>query len=559
MTQTTMGHYLWQRLKQMGIRYVFGVPGDFNLQLLEQLSEVDGIEFVGTCNELNAAYAADGYARSNGIAALITTYGVGDLSALCGVAGSFAEHIPVVMISGVPPMYAIRNRLQLHHTMAEGNFDNVRTALKQFTLTDACLTPANASQEIDRALNYCWQERCPVYLQVPSNLSYLEIKTNDVPITRAPAGFDSRQQQSAMGAIQAKFAKAKRPVMLIDMDAERAQISDQLQQLADRYNIPYASFLTGKAILDETSPLWLGYYPASAESSLSQWLNQADLILATAPCYQEGSPIAVGLPTEQTIYLQGFEVTIAGDVYEGVNAQVLLDSMLEQGLTCTHRSDHPKPPSRRGATYQAQQPLRHEQLWPQIGQYFRGTDIVIGENGCANIALQTLPFPKGCHYIAQPIWGSIGFTLPALLGSMLAQPSKRHWLFIGDGSFQMTAQELSTLLQRGLKPVIVLLNNAGYTIERYIFGKQARYNDIAQWNYQALLDALAPNIRVNYQKVNTHEELAQTLDALTNEQATFIEIQLDPLDAPARLQQFGASFAEFDYGPRGPQHPKKTT
>ena len=95
----TIGHFLFRRLREIGVSHIFGVPGDFNLQLLEQLSEIDGIDFVGTCNELNASYAADGYARANGIGAMLTTYGVGDLSAICGLAGACAEHVPGVLIS----------------------------------------------------------------------------------------------------------------------------------------------------------------------------------------------------------------------------------------------------------------------------------------------------------------------------------------------------------------------------------------------------------------------------------------------------------------------------
>ena len=147
----TIGNFLFMRLQQIGVGHVFGVPGDFNLQLLEQIKEVSGIDFIGTCNELNAAYAADGYARTNGIGALLTTYGVGDLSAVCGIAGSCAEHVPVVFISGVPPLYAIESRLRVHHSLAEGNFDNVMNCLREFTVVDTRLTPGNAVEEIDRA------------------------------------------------------------------------------------------------------------------------------------------------------------------------------------------------------------------------------------------------------------------------------------------------------------------------------------------------------------------------------------------------------------------------
>ncbi|CAG9296001.1 alpha-keto acid decarboxylase family protein [Celerinatantimonas diazotrophica] len=554
MQSVTIGRYLWQRLRQLNVKYVFGVPGDFNLQLLEQLDEVDGIEFVGTCNELNAAYAADGYARTNGIAALLTTYGVGDLSALCGVAGSLAEHIPVVMISGVPPMFAIRNRLRIHHTMAEGDFDNVRNAVRQFTLTEARLTPSNASQEIDRALRYCWQERCPVYLQIPSNLSYLEIAQASSPLTRQYASYDKRQHQLIIGKLTGRLCQAKHPLLLVDMDAERSQMAIQLQQLCDRYQIPYASFSTGKAILDESSPLWLGYYPGQTDDTLNQYLAKADFILATAPCYIEGSSMVAtqDLPVEETIYLRGFDITFEQQTFEGICAPVLLNQLLEQSIEC--QFDIPKQPPQTRSSTSFEGPLQQSKLWEQLRHYFKAGDLILGENGSANIALQTVPFPKDCHYLSQPIWGSIGYTLPALLGSMMAAPNKRHWLFIGDGSLQMTVQELSNILQKGLKPIIVMLNNSGYTIERYIMGKSATYNDIPQWDYHLLLKAFAPDIEFTYQNVTTHQQLSEVLDALDETKASFIELKLSAMDAPERLKQFGPSVALFDYGPRGPQN-----
>ncbi|MFM2478953.1 alpha-keto acid decarboxylase family protein [Celerinatantimonas sp. MCCC 1A17872] len=554
MQSVTIGRYLWQRLRQLNVKYVFGVPGDFNLQLLEQIDEVEGIEFVGTCNELNAAYAADGYARTNGIAALLTTYGVGDLSALCGVAGSLAEHVPVVMISGVPPMFAIRNRLRVHHTMAEGDFDNVRNAVRQFTLTEARLTPSNASEEIDRALRYCWQERCPVYLQLPSNLSYLEISPSAEPLTRQYASYDKRQHQLIIGKLIGRLSQAKHPLLLVDMDAERSQMASQLQQLCDRYQIPYASFPTGKAILDESSPLWLGYYPDQANDTLNQYIAKADFILATAPCFIEGSSMVAtqNLPAEQTVYLRGFDITFEQQTFEGICAPVLLNQLLEQTIEC--QFEIPVNDVRKEPLAKQEGALCQDKLWEQLRHYFKAGDLILGENGSANVALQTVPFPKDCHYLSQPIWGSIGYTLPALLGSMIAQPNKRHWLFIGDGSLQMTAQELSNILQKGLKPIIVMLNNCGYTIERYIMGKTAAYNDIPQWDYQMLLRALAPNIDFNYQEVTTHEQLKTVLDSLDETKASFIELKLEPMDAPERLKRFGPGVAQFDYGPRGPQN-----
>ena len=121
----SIGQYLLSRLSELGVRHMFGVPGDFNLWFLEQTIRDGSISFVGCCNELNAAYAADGNARLSGIAALATTYGVGELASLSGVAGAYAERVPIVCITGAPPLSAMQQRLLLHHTLSDGNYDNM--------------------------------------------------------------------------------------------------------------------------------------------------------------------------------------------------------------------------------------------------------------------------------------------------------------------------------------------------------------------------------------------------------------------------------------------------
>lgn len=243
----TIGHFLFRRLREIGVSHIFGVPGDFNLQLLEQLSEIDGIDFVGTCNELNASYAADGYARANGIGAMLTTYGVGDLSAICGLAGACAEHVPVVLISGTPPLYAMESRLRVHHSLAEGNFDNINNCLKQFTANTVRLTPMNVADELDRVLTSCWRDKLPVTIQVPSNISYLEVEVPDAPLVLSMPPSDSERLASAVARIKTLIERAQHPLLLIDADADRCGLADDLYALAVKRRIPYVAFRTGKA------------------------------------------------------------------------------------------------------------------------------------------------------------------------------------------------------------------------------------------------------------------------------------------------------------------------
>jgi len=553
----TIGNFLFLRLQQVGIEHIFGVPGDFNLQLLEQVKEVDGIEFIGTCNELNAAYAADGYARTKGIGALITTYGVGDLSAVCGIAGSCAEHVPVVFISGVPPLYAMESRLRIHHSLAEGNFDNVMNCLKEFTVVNTRLTPGNAVGEIDRALFRCWQERKPVYIQVPSNISYLMVDVPESKLELKLPASDPEQLRSAAKQIAGLLNKAQKPALLIDMDADRSGLVTGLSSLVKKRRMPYAAFRTGKALLSETDPLFLGVYSGEASvRSVKVAIGTSDCLIATAPCFLESSPMVFpgGIPVTAHVYIRGGDVTIEGEVYEGVTARELVSQLTELVEARATEPEQPAAPARIPSP-EPETALTQARLWSRMGSFIRSGDVVVADNGTSNIALTDVRLPEDTKYLSQLIWGSIGYSLPALLGSMMAARDRRHILFIGDGSFQLTAQELSTILRLELKPVIFLLNNRGYTIERYILGMREAYNDIANWQYSALPGVFAPEVEAFTASVETEVELEEVLAKVEEcNCACFIELHLDPEDAPAALKIFGPLTAELDYGPRGPQH-----
>ena len=148
----TVGEFLLRRIREAGVGHAFGVPGDYNLELLQQLEDTGTLEWIGACNELNASYAADGYARLNGMAALIVTNAVGALSAINGVAGSYSEHVPVICVCGSIPFRSMERGLGMHHTMADGTWDRFLNAYAQVTAAQARLTPDNAVTEIDRLI-----------------------------------------------------------------------------------------------------------------------------------------------------------------------------------------------------------------------------------------------------------------------------------------------------------------------------------------------------------------------------------------------------------------------
>src|SRR5271156_3109229 len=228
-----IGDFLLRRLEEAGIRHLFGVPGDYNLELVQQLQDTGALKWIGTCSELNASYAADGYARLNGLGALLVTNGVGALSAINGVGGSYSEHVPVICIAGSIPLRSIDRGLGMHHTMADGSFDHFLDAYAAVTAARARLTPRNAAAEIDRLILTAWREKLPVYMELPSDIAYLDIEVSAGPPAPGAPPSDQELLLSCIAAIAGRLSAAKSPAILVDADADRFGVASELMELAE--------------------------------------------------------------------------------------------------------------------------------------------------------------------------------------------------------------------------------------------------------------------------------------------------------------------------------------
>ena len=559
-----IGHFLNQRLTALGIQHVFGVPGDFNLSYLEQIEEHDALEFVGNCNELNAAYAADGYARVHGFSALVTTYGVGDLSALNGIAGAYAENIPMVHISGIPPLHAVQSGALIHHTLVDGNYDNIMNCMKEFTVAQTRLTPANAAAEIDRVLKQCFLERRPVHIQLPSDITHIQIEVDEAPLKFKLTDSDPQILPHVVNEITTALAQAKKPIFLVDIEADRFGVTDLILAIAEKASIPFASLSTAKNIMNESSNLYLGTYVGGAsQPHIRQAVEDSDCLISIGVRLTD---VGTGYFTQQLpqkyIHLTRQHATVFSQDYPAVNLQQVLEGVYQQVSAKKVSKPMLETPvvEKNVSSVDDQDLLSHDVLWRHVGQFFQDQDIIIGEVGTSNSALSGVRLPQTAKYISQPVWGSIGYTLPALLGTLFAAPKRRQILFIGDGSIQLTIQELSTIIRHDLKPIIFVLNNGGYTIERLILGEKAVYNDIQNWNYTEIGQAF--NGKNSYQKyiVETVGQLKSTLENLQqSDSMVVIELKLPAMDAPLSLHKFADAVAQYDYGYTGYQKLKKPT
>jgi indolepyruvate decarboxylase len=551
----TVGDFLLRRIREAGVGHAFGVPGDYNLELLQQMEDSGTLTWIGACNELNASYAADGYARLNGMAALIVTNAVGALSAINGIAGSYSEHVPVICVCGSIPLKALERGLGMHHTMADGTRDRFITAYAQVTAAQARLTPDNAVTEIDRLIRAAWRHKLPVYMELPSDIAYLNIEVPSDPLVLAEPPGDPERLRSCAAAIAGRLSQAKSPAILVDLDADRYGAAGEIVRLAEKTQLPVAVAPTAKAVIDETFPHYLGLYNGKgSQPRVREAIEDSDCLLSIGyrPIDLTTGDFTGSLPAG-TIHLRGHSADVGDDNYQAVTLTEVLRAVTDAVRQVTNRATRPFAPAQATPSRaDGSAKLTQAAYWQAIQGYIRSGDVLIAEDG-TSYASAGLHLPPNCTFVSQVIWGSIGYSVGALLGTLTAAPDRRHLLFVGDGSFQLTAQEVSTMLRHDYKPVIFLINNGGYTIERCWLGKNSRFNDVANWSYADLPKVFRRDTTARSFVARTVADLEKALSA-PNDTLIFIESIMDPFDAPTAVINSGNNGADIDYGPRGPQH-----
>ena len=557
----TIGDYILKRLKELNIKHIIGEPGDFNLEFLEQISEDKDIEFVGMSNELNAAFAADGYANENGISALMTTYSVGDLNALGGIAGSVAEHRPIIVISGTPPLFAMRERKMTHHTLADGDYENVRRAMNEFVDDSVLITHENARYEIDRLIERAVTYSKSVNIELPSNIAYLDIEIEEdlKPIEKKKTKSDEERLEAAAKKIAQRFENAKNPVVLIDEAVDRYDVADKVLELIERAQVPFAALATAKAYYNESHPLYLGIYQGDeSDEGVQEKVENSDFLISIEPVFMQANngEFTAKLP-EDAIIINADYTKVGEEIFEAVYVNDLVDLGLKN-IPQREKIESVNTTKEKDYNFEADKLIMQEDFYAQIARYFKENDVVYGETGTASHGLTEIKIPDGVKLVRSQIWGSIGAMLPMQMGGMLASPEKRHILLMGDGSFQVSAQALSRMIYNKQNPIIFLIDNDGYTIERYIMGMKRDYNDIPKWDYSLLPQAFSKgqsNMKTAEAKTQGElEEILKTLDDVN--EGIIITVYMHQEDSPEVMVGYGKNKEEFNFGKRGPENPE---
>ncbi|TVY57516.1 Pyruvate decarboxylase [Lachnellula suecica] len=556
----SMGQYLFKRVAELGIEHVFGVPGDFNLTLLDELFKVRELSWLGVCNELNGAYAADGYARIKGVpSVLVTTYAVGELSAMNGVAGAYAEHAGMIHIVGMPARAVQKARLLLHHTM-EPNMDQTiyvgmaEPIRKAHTIL---LDEKTMAQEIDRVIEAGVKSRLPVYIYVPMDIVGIPLDASrlDTPLSTKVANMDSQQEDEVVKSTLELIKKSSTPAILADVLTIRHGGLDLARRLAAVTQFPNYATPLSKGIFDETSSTYNGVYNGSVSfPGCAESLESSDLVLNIGFLLSDSNTggFTRNIPDDKLVLLGHSYCQVHGKTFEDVHLLPVLKRIVEEIEKDPKQYGLPKSDSRAKVetpllNNSTSGPITQSFVWQRIGRFLQPNDIVLAESGTAQFGMSDATFPANTSMITQTFWSSIGYTVGACLGACVAAKELKRpgrvILLVGDGSLQMTVQEISSYIRFGFKPIIFVINNDGYSIERAIHGEKQGYNDISMlWDHQKMLEFLGARKETGIESrsfaCKTVEELEKVLTDSEFSSANCIqvcEIFMDALDYPWRL------------------------
>jgi indolepyruvate decarboxylase len=549
----TVSDYLLDRLAELGADTIFGVPGDYTLQLLDHIVGHDRVGWTGCANELNAGYAADGYARVRGIGALCTTFGVGELSAINAVAGSYAEYVPVIHIVGAPASGAQAAQRVVHHSLGDGIFSHFLDMHAPITCARAALTPATAAAEIDRVLCAVRDQRLPGYLLLPADLAEAPCPPPAAPLPAPAPVTEPGTLEAFTDAARRLLATARSPAelgLLAGLLVHRLAAAGQLQAVIDAGPVPYASTLWAKSVVDEANPGYVGIYAgAISDPPARRAIEDASvLILAGVQITDLNSGFFTQrIDRPRTIELAAASASVGAASFAPLALPDAL-SVLATLIAELPPAAEPLEPVRTpdpAVSADPGTPLTQAGFGAAVATQLLTGDIVLADQGTAFYGAATYRLPTGVTFVGQPLWASIGYTLPALLGACRAAPGRRGVLLIGDGAAQMTAQELSTIARSGIRATVVVIDNGGYTVERAIHGPEQPYNDIAAWDWTAF-GAVYANAGepVTASRATTTGELTAALARAAHAPGlTLIQAVLPPMDIPPLLDALALAAA----------------
>ncbi|MBV9176138.1 MAG: alpha-keto acid decarboxylase family protein [Nitrososphaeraceae archaeon] len=549
-----VGCYLIQRLYDYGVRHVFGVPGDFVLGFYQKLIESNKLKVINTCDEQGAAFAADAYARVNGLGVLCVTYCVGGLKVVNATAQAFAEKSPLVVISGAPGINErIKNPL-LHHKVRD--FDTQQKIFEHITIDSVLVNnPRTAAKDIDRVLTSACRYKRPVYIELPRDKIsipiYQEQYVGSSKTAKVEEGDDIDSMQEALAEATTMINSSKQPVIIAGVEIHRFGIQDKLLQLTDKTNIPVASTILSKSVISEDYPTYIGVYEgAMGHQSVREYVESSDCLILLGALMTDINFAISPTPIEQSksIYVTAEKLSIKHHNFENVLLQDFLASLIQAPLTrkdfvVDRKQDNTRNNSNNKRFLVARnQKITVKRLFERLNFSISDNTIVIADVGDSLFGALDLTIHGQTDFLSPAFYCSMGFAVPAAIGAQLANPMLRPIVIVGDGAFQMTGMEISTISRFGLNPIIIVLNNNGYGTERPML--DGPFNDILAWNYYRIPEILGHGRGFVIQTEDQLEASLSAAEKIYSKELCILDIRLDIHDGSPALQRLTESLGK---------------
>lgn len=542
MGMVRVGDYLIERLRAHGVEHVFGVPGDFVLGFMKDLEE-SPLSLITTCDEQGAGFAADAYARLRGLGAVCVTYGVGGLKVTNTTGQAYAEESPVLVISGAPSLSERRRHPLIHHKVR--TYDTQHRVFQHLTAATTVLdAPEEALREIDRVIGAVCRLKRPGYIEMPRDIVDLEVSR--VPPLPAPSEeSDPRTLAAALAEATEWIARSQQPVIVLGVELDRFDLVEPAMRFVDRSGIPTTVALLDKSAIDERHPSFIGVYAgALGRPEVQEYVEGSDCLirLGTLPTDINLGIYTAHLDPACCIDATRDRLAIGLHTYERVRLADFVEGLAGADLPRRMDRNHPRPPAIEfEPADDPDAPITVAALFRRLGAFLSDDMIVLADPGDALFAAIDLPVYEARDFLAPAFYASLGFAVPAAIGAQLARPDERPLVLVGDGAFQMTGMELSTCARYGLDPIVIVLNNGGYTTERLII--DGAFNDIQRWDYSKLPEVIGSG---RAHRVETAGDLDRALEDARRRDGQFVllDVRLDKLDVSPALRRLGASLQQ---------------
>jgi indolepyruvate decarboxylase len=532
----SIGQYLIRRLGDYGVRHVFGIPGDYVLSFYKLLSD-SSIQPVNCTREDCAGFAADAYARVNGMGAVCVTYCVGGLSLCNSIAGAYAEKSPVVVISGAPGLRERINNPLLHHKVRD--FHTQSEVFEKICIAGAELDdPNEAFREIDRVLDTAARHKRPVYLELPRDMVDI-VPEKPHSFRQAEVVSDPEALSEAVDEAAKWISSCKKAVIIAGVEIHRFGLQDDVLALAEKSNIAIAATMLGKSVVSEVHPLYVGLYEgALGREEVTRFVEESDcvILLGTFMTDINLGIYTANLDPAKCIYATSEQLRIRHHHFHGVQLGDFIKALAAR---------RPSPPARKlppqtglnaeKFVVRSEAPVTISRLTARLNELLNDQTVVIADIGDALFAATELIVRERAEFISPAYYTSMGFAVPAALGVHVAQPNRRAIVIVGDGAFQMTGMELSTLIRHKFPTIIVLLDNGGYGTERFLH-PNCNFNDVQPWHYAKLPEVLGGG---RGYEIHTEGELDAALRSAWADTSgpSLLQVKIGPHDISTALNR----------------------